>query len=373
MPPGGQQARITWSSNLIIRPEPEYLIDELLPRSGFGTIYGKPKTKKTFYVLDLCYHVATGEPYRGHGVFQGPVIYVPYEGEEGLMKRWTAVRQHYGWHRDIPFGVLQYEGSAPPLSGNVSRQMVRNIVEATGEKPPVLVVLDTVGRSLKGSYVKDDDVSNYIRSARILKESFGCLVLVIHHRSKSNIVEPSPLGSVMLMAANDVQILVEAGREGNTFGTTVEYIKDGPSHPQMWHDLKIVTVGKDSRGRDITTGVVVPLEIGRVASNKLSKALGEQQQFNGRDRLARKALRALARLGPSENGTEVKVAEWREVCFRAGVVWDKLPVPDSMAKGFNRALERLHADNLITVENGTVSIVGAVPDNVVELGDFREK
>jgi AAA domain len=371
MPQGGRLGRVT--SEFVLKPRPEYLIDEILPRSGFGTVYGRPKTKKTFYVLDLCYHVAAGKPYRGHEVLQGPVVYVPYEGEEGVVKRWIAIRQHYGWNEEKPaFGMFEFNGSAPPLVGKVPRDMVTDILEWSGGEAPVMVVLDTVGRSLKGSVSKDDDMSSYIRSASIIKDRFKCLVLVVHHRAKNTMVEASPLGSVLMGAANDVQILVENDpKEDGVFSTEIEVLKEGPSSPPMWHHLKIVSVGRDERGKEITSGVVTPLEATRVPKSRIEKAMGPNTQFQ--DRLPKKALRTLSTLGPSENGTEVKVDEWREVCFRAGQMWDKLPAKPSMTKGFTRAMERLHEQGLIAFDNkGHVSIVGRQPDNVVEV-DFREK
>jgi AAA domain len=54
--------------------EPSYLVDELIPSAGLVLVWGKQKTFKSFWLLDLFVHVAMGWPYRDHAVRQGLVM-----------------------------------------------------------------------------------------------------------------------------------------------------------------------------------------------------------------------------------------------------------------------------------------------------------
>jgi hypothetical protein len=48
--------------------EPSYLVDELIPSTGLVLIWGKQKTLKSFWVLDIMLHVALNWTYRDHAV-----------------------------------------------------------------------------------------------------------------------------------------------------------------------------------------------------------------------------------------------------------------------------------------------------------------
>jgi hypothetical protein len=81
--------------------EPAYLVDELIPSAGLVLVWGKQKTFKSFWLLDLFVHVAMGWLYRDHAVRQGPVIYCAFEGGHGYKGRIEAIRRHYGINDDV--------------------------------------------------------------------------------------------------------------------------------------------------------------------------------------------------------------------------------------------------------------------------------
>src|SRR5262249_61672852 len=72
-----------------------YLVDELIPIAGLVAIWGKPKCFKSFWTLDLMFHVAMGWEYRDRSVQQGAVVYCAFEGAHGYKKRIEAIRRHY--------------------------------------------------------------------------------------------------------------------------------------------------------------------------------------------------------------------------------------------------------------------------------------
>jgi AAA domain len=88
--------------------EPAYLVDELMPSAGLVLVWGKQKTFKSFWLLDLFVHVAMGWPYRDHAVRQGAVIYCAFEGGHGYKGRIEAIRRHYGIANDmdVPLYVM---------------------------------------------------------------------------------------------------------------------------------------------------------------------------------------------------------------------------------------------------------------------------
>jgi hypothetical protein len=75
-PEGERKLRFRLIKFQDMRPglEPSYLVDELIPSAGLVLVWGKQKTFKSFWLLDLFVHVAMGWPYRDYAVRQGLVI-----------------------------------------------------------------------------------------------------------------------------------------------------------------------------------------------------------------------------------------------------------------------------------------------------------
>jgi hypothetical protein len=67
------------------------LAPALLTGPSLVVIYGEPGSGKTFWVLDLCLHVADGRQWCDRAVEQGAVIYLAPEGGAGI--RIAAARE----------------------------------------------------------------------------------------------------------------------------------------------------------------------------------------------------------------------------------------------------------------------------------------
>ena len=61
---------------LEIGDDPTWLINGLLPASGFGIVFGPPKSLKSFLLADALFHVAMGRSWAGRDVMQGAVVYI---------------------------------------------------------------------------------------------------------------------------------------------------------------------------------------------------------------------------------------------------------------------------------------------------------
>src|SRR5262249_15148159 len=106
--------------------EPVYLVDELMPSAGLVLVWGRQKTFKSFWLLDLFVHVAMGWPYRDHAVRQGPVIYCAFEGGHGYKGRIEAIRRHYGISDDVdvPLYVMPGQGYRRALDNAIAKKIV---------------------------------------------------------------------------------------------------------------------------------------------------------------------------------------------------------------------------------------------------------
>src|SRR6476659_8886370 len=119
--------------------------------------------RKEFWTLDIVMSVVLGWTYRERRVHQGPVVYCAFEGQTGIEARVEAFRQTFPIETDepVPFYLepvtLDLVADHVELIGTIKRQL-----ENTA---PVLVVLDTLNRSLRGSENDDKDMSAYVKAA----------------------------------------------------------------------------------------------------------------------------------------------------------------------------------------------------------------
>jgi hypothetical protein len=234
-----------------ISTEPSYLVDEFVPIRGIVMVWGKKKSLKSFSLLSMLLHVAKSWRLHGRSVQQGHGVYCAFEGGHGYAARVEALRQEYN---------LDQEAERTPLHlirGGANLIYEHGVlVSAIRERSvrPAVVVLDTLNKSLHGSENKDVDMAAYIRAAESIRDAFDC-VIIVHHCGWD---ESRARGHSSLGGAVDAEI--SAAREGDIVTLTVEEMRDGPDGGQVFGRAKVVSVGTDRMGKEMTSVVIVPVE-----------------------------------------------------------------------------------------------------------------
>ena len=83
-------------------PETKFCVETLLPQ-GLCILGGSPKVGKSWLVLDLCIHIAKGEPMWGLPVTQGETLYLCLEdSERRIQERLNTITD------DVPPGLYLY-------------------------------------------------------------------------------------------------------------------------------------------------------------------------------------------------------------------------------------------------------------------------
>ncbi len=283
-----------------IRPsdDPPYLVKGLIPREGLTVVWGEPKSGKSFQSFDLAMAVARGIDYRDRRVQVGPVVYCAAEGATGFRNRVEAYRQHHNIEGELPFYLVP---DALELIADANA-LVASIRSTLGEAKPLLVVLDTLNRSLAGNENDPGDMAAYIKAADIIRETFGCAVLIVHHCGTEG---KRPRGHTSLTGACDAQIAVKRTAD-SIITTTVEWMKDGPEGDTLYSTLKVMTVGQDSDGEDITSCVVLEADAPAVEKRQKADRLAPNQET---------MLTVLQEAGP----TGLTADEWNDKAREVGL------------------------------------------------------
>jgi RecA-family ATPase len=201
--------RLIRFSDIKLDTHRRYLVKGLIPRDGLIVFWGPPKCGKSFLCTDLALHIALGREYRGRRVERGLVIYVTCEGQSGFPARIEAFRRAKLNGDDQPLFCLL--PTRLDLINDIEA-LIADIAADVTEERPVLIVVDTLNRSLVGSESKDEDMSDYVRACDRLREAFRCAVLIIHH---CGVEATRPRGHTSLTGAADAQVAVKRDQTDN--------------------------------------------------------------------------------------------------------------------------------------------------------------
>lgn len=314
---------------------PPYLVKGFLIAKAASVIYGPPKSRKSFVMLDLAAHVALGRPWCGRKVLQGPVFYVVAEGWHSINNRVEAFFQHHGLEREgVPLFVMQpvrlggKEGKddAEAIVAEIERQKVE----------PVLIVLDTLNRTMVGDENSTQDMSAYIRRLDYLRGKTGAHVCVVHHTGKDK--DRGSRGSSALQGAVDTECPVDRAEDLTAVGPPIQ--RDLPEDFRQTFEAKEVEVGLDEDAEPITSLVVLPTDRVPVVEEKLPKASQQALDVLWAEVQGGRGVRGGSGGPPIDDRLHgVREDRWRELC-------DAIPLTKGASRNaagnaFHRARGRL--------------------------------
>jgi hypothetical protein len=296
-------------------------------------------------------HVALGRQYRGRNTVAGAVVYCAFEGGFGFSARIEAFRRHHLADAldATPKFFLQ------PLTLNLVKQhgALISAIKATVEDIPVLLVLDTLNRSIEGSESNDADMSAYVQAADAVRETFNCAIIIIHH---CGVDGSRPRGHTSLTGACDAQLSVHRDGAHNVI-VTVEAMKDGAEGATITSRLEPVDLGVDEVGEPITSCVVKPVEGAPDAARKPTKKLAPAAQIALR--ALQKAIHEMGEPAPASNHIPpnvrtVTIENWRKYAYASSISDGE---DRARRQAFKRATETLVAGRHVGTWNETAWIV----------------
>jgi AAA domain len=325
-------------------PNEEWRVEDVLPMRGFGLLYGKPRSFKSFTAIDLSIHVSLGRPWAGKRVEKGKVIYVASEGAAGMRKRIEAYKRKH----NIPRGDFTLIEAAPNLGiGDGDLSTLIAAVESAGIAPAVIVI-DTASKSIGAAEENGAGMAAFVGNAEGLAQHFACLVLAVHHVGLGEDAQKRPRGWSGLGGALDVQILCERTGDEKWTTLTVQKLKDEEDGIIFEARLSRVVVGIDKHGKEASTLIVDEVvEAEAVTQPERDKRVPAQ----------RRMLMAVVAIALDEKGVEcwplgptgpkvravaadhIRDRYFARIAEKAAPDEDERKLYDRQLKAFNRALK----------------------------------
>jgi hypothetical protein len=199
--------------------EPKWIIPQLLQKNSLAVGYGKPKSFKSFLVLHLTLGIATGEETFGFKPEPLPVVYCAGEGANNIARKHRpAWLKKHGIAKAPNFYIIP---CVPKAATETDVEEMIEQIKARGIHPGV-VVIDTMARSVTGMEENSaKDIGRFVEKCDLIRETFGCTVIVIHHSGKN--AGRGSRGSNALQGAVDTEL--EVVRHEKT-GMVAVYVRE---------------------------------------------------------------------------------------------------------------------------------------------------
>jgi hypothetical protein len=328
-----QRLQLTRADQIEIRP-PDWLLRGIVERDTLALVFGDPGSGKSFLAIDWACRIATGTPWRGHGVQCGPVVYVAGEGQQGLGRRIRAWQEYSGVSlTGVPLYVAPVV--AIPDAGRLAE--LTAAIEGQAE-PPALIVLDTLARCFGGGDENStQDMSRFVSACDSIRRRYGCTVLVVHHTGHAD--KNRARGAIALKAALDAEYRLT--KDGSLLLTATK-MKDAETPAPVAMELATVDLPGvvDDYGNPVTSAAieVIDADTGAIVSKaKTIRTRGRWQDVGFA--VARRLVAA------GDDGC-VSIDAWRDECQAAGMV----------RQNQHRVLDALVNRDEIIVTDGQLSL-----------------
>lgn len=311
-------------------------IEGLLIEAAMSVIYGPSNCGKTFFCTDLALHVAAGWAWRGREVEAGGVIYCALEGAHGIKNRVAAFKAHHGILDGLPFGIVPVTLNL--LDPEADTQRLIDTIKAEGEAlgvPVKWVVMDTLSRAMAGGNENSpEDMGALVTNGTRIQQETGAHVTWIHHSGKDD--ARGARGHSLLRAATDTEIEISRADSASPSVARVTKQRDLEIEGEFVFKLASVELGKNRRGKAVTSCVVevvdgdAPARAPRLSRGAVAalEALREALAKDGS---------AVSRRDIPENVPVVALGTWRAEFYARST----LDSQEARKKAFQRAIRDL--------------------------------
>ena len=244
------------------------VIAGILPAGGIGALIAMPGIGKTLVGIEQVRCVASGEPFAGHAVRRGRVVYACPDSPASTERRMLAIPAEVAEHIITVCDLPRLPDGLPALRTAIERE---HFIE-----PIVLVVIDTWDSAREhggGGYADQDGAVEMIMSGlRTMGAELGIAFVIIHHATRAD--GGRARGPVGFDARADFIGIVEQTPDGISLRS--QKCRDGESgHVGAWR--------------------IVPVDVAGMAVPTLEAITGRVQTVaKGMPRNARMVLDALA-------------------------------------------------------------------------------
>jgi hypothetical protein len=207
-------------SELATRPDPIWILENTIP-SGLTTVYGPPKSTKTFWCVEIATCFAAGAPFHGTNLGKcGRVLYVAAEGGgKAIYNRIMAVARKRG------IAEANLEANLEIVEHGMDLNNPESVDEFLKENPGHwdLLIIDTLARCMSGDENSTPEMNEAVAECDRIRRKAGGDLILVHHQGWA---KARPRGASALFGALDALIRISRTPDRGTI-VEVEALREG--------------------------------------------------------------------------------------------------------------------------------------------------
>lgn len=189
-------------------PPRQFLVDDLIQRGDFVLLAGRPKSGKSWLVLQLAQAIDGGTEFLGKATTKTKVLYLALEDGRRRVAERLHIRRWKPETACLTFDCMAFDGDRG-TAGEGLEQLFNTILENQFG----VVIIDTLRKALSG---KNDESDNAAMGAILYQISdfahkHGVTIVLTHHTTKGSTDDPfnSIRGAGAIRGAYDVGIVLQ--------------------------------------------------------------------------------------------------------------------------------------------------------------------
>ncbi|MBT60454.1 MAG: hypothetical protein CMA63_02730 [Euryarchaeota archaeon] len=237
--------------------KPDWLVEKCIERATVTSLFGAPKSGKSFIAIAMACSIATGKDFYGFDTKKSAVLYLAGEGHTAVARRIKSYEQFYS--RSLEKAPLLISNRGSRIGDDVEFAMLQEVCRDIEREHGKLgmIIVDTLARNYGLNENSTEDMNKFIQRIDELKEEFQASMVIVHHTGHSS--GGRARGSSVLPAAIDYEFRVERDKNSDEKAMLVTLkqtlVKDGTPIDDLYFQFKELTL----LGYDGTTSGVLAL------------------------------------------------------------------------------------------------------------------
>jgi 5S rRNA maturation endonuclease (ribonuclease M5)/KaiC/GvpD/RAD55 family RecA-like ATPase len=224
--------------------EPDWMVDRICERGTVMSIFGSPKSGKSFLAIAMACAVSSGKDFYGFNTKPSTVLYLAGEGFIGVGRRVKAYEEFY--NISISDNTLLVSNRGSRIGDDEEFSMLQNVcrdIEADNNGIG-MIIIDTLARNYGLNENSTEDMNKFIQRVDELKEEFNATIVIVHHTGHGS--NGRARGSSVLPAALDYEFRVDRDKNSDDKAMLVTVkqtlVKDGTPIDELYFQFKEQTL-----------------------------------------------------------------------------------------------------------------------------------
>jgi hypothetical protein len=255
---------------LVKRPPQRWWVKGVIPDADLGLVFAESGAGKSFFITDLCMHMAAGLNWRGKRTKRARVAVICAEGGGGYGQRLRAIGKYLGVDLNDHGVVFDVLVAAPQFTDRGTMAALTAAVKAGGYD---LVIVDTMRQVSASIDENSSEAQQVVTACRELKAATGAMAILIHHAGKD--LSKGARGWSGLKNAVDFEVAIS--RDGDVREAVISKQKDGEDRERFGFKLVRVPLEDviNEDGEQVYSCYVEPVELAEAPVVKPGAKLGD--------------------------------------------------------------------------------------------------